>query len=671
NVDFDEVAITREVFRDGSNEYSINGTKVRLRDILELLSAVSLGSTGHHIISQGEADRILNANIYDRRSMIEEALGLNIYQWKITESEKKLEKTDENIKQVESLRREIVPHLKFLKKQVEKIEKADELRWELKTLYLEYLKKEDIYLREFRLQIERGKIAPAQELERVANRLNSLSTAVLQMDTPDGTRELNEIEKKLRTIRMTKDESTRRLGRLEGMLEIKNERLSARAEEQKDRVIDYARVEHLVTNIDNFLKEAEECVELQAVKKVLAQIKFLVGNFTTDNLRLAGGQGPADHSQNNEALADELAKLQQEKEGIESGVAKMGEEENQLGRDYDGLKNQIERAKEKTRGAEREIYELRSRRSELKNTLDALVAKEERLAVEEQAFKGEIGEGAVLVNREILNYADYVLPDDYAPMAERVEQEAKRRQIEKIKIRLEDMGMEGTDVLEEYKEVTARDEYLAREHGDLLKSKEDLKVVILDLKKKVDTEFKDGISKINREFQKFFELMFGGGNASLEVLVIEEKTKEEEREGIDPVVNFSIAPKGRAEADAKIHYGVDINVNLPKKKIRGLQMLSGGERVLTSIALLFAMSQVNPPPFMILDETDAALDEANSRKYGDIIQSLSKYSQLILITHNRETMSRAGIIYGITMGADGISRLLSIKFDEATDYAKV
>ena len=97
-----------------------------------------------------------------------------------------------------------------------------------------------------------------------------------------------------------------------------------------------------------------------------------------------------------------------------------------------------------------------------------------------------------------------------------------------------------------------------------------------------------------------------------------------------------------AEEDEEEEEGIDILVSLPHKKIKGLQMLSGGERALTSIALLFAISQVNPPPFMVLDETDAALDEANSRKYGDMIENLSKYSQLILITHNRETMARAG-----------------------------
>ena len=116
--------------------------------------------------------------------------------------------------------------------------------------------------------------------------------------------------------------------------------------------------------------------------------------------------------------------------------------------------------------------------------------------------------------------------------------------------------------------------------------------------------------------------------------------------------------------------GINIEVILPKKKIKGLMMLSGGERALTSIALLFAISQVNPPPFIVLDETDAALDEANSKKYADMIENLANKSQLILITHNRETMSRAGILYGVTMGRGGGSKLLSVAFEEAIAVAK-
>lgn len=120
----------------------------------------------------------------------------------------------------------------------------------------------------------------------------------------------------------------------------------------------------------------------------------------------------------------------------------------------------------------------------------------------------------------------------------------------------------------------------------------------------------------------------------------------------------------------EVSEGVELDIALPNKRVKGLDMLSGGERALTSIALIFAMSQINPPLFIILDETDAALDEANSRRYGDMITALAEKSQLILITHNRETMSRAGILYGVTMGGDGVSKLLSVKFDDAVLVAK-
>jgi len=135
NLNYDVVSISREVFSDGLSKYILNGIEVRLKDIHNLLASVNIGSSGHHIISQGEADRILNANPRDRREMVEDALGLRIYQYKIKESERKLERTNENMKEIVLQRRENAPHLNFLKKQVEKFEKTKELQAELATLY--------------------------------------------------------------------------------------------------------------------------------------------------------------------------------------------------------------------------------------------------------------------------------------------------------------------------------------------------------------------------------------------------------------------------------------------------------------------------------------------------------------------------------------------------------
>ncbi len=262
-------------------------------------------------------------------------------------------------------------------------------------------------------------------------------------------------------------------------------------------------------------------------------------------------------------------------------------------------------------------------------------------------------EAIVLVGREILDYKN-------APTGDMPED--SKKQIERIKIKLEDIGTGGgADILKEYNEITERDNFLAKELLDLSKSIENLETLMQELKETLEREFKEGLEKINSRFEEFFMLMFGGGSAYLSSVVqtARRNRSEEDEEEVEIT-----------DDEESLEQGIDINVTLPHKKVKDLHMLSGGERSLTSIALVFAITQVNPPPFLVLDETDAALDEANSKRYSDMVEKLSKYSQLITVTHNRETMSRADVIYGVTIGADGSSKLLSIRFDEAENYAK-
>jgi chromosome segregation protein len=125
-INLDEIVLTREIYSDGSSEYLINGTKVRLKDVQELLAMANISASGHTIVNQGEADRILLSNNNDRREMIEDALGLRIYHMRIKEGEKKLEKVKNHLQEIDLLRRENIPHLNFLKKQVKELEKREE-----------------------------------------------------------------------------------------------------------------------------------------------------------------------------------------------------------------------------------------------------------------------------------------------------------------------------------------------------------------------------------------------------------------------------------------------------------------------------------------------------------------------------------------------------------------
>ena len=670
SVDFDEVAIERVVYRDASSEYFINQSRVRLRDIIELLAGAHIGASGHHIISQGEADKILSANSKERREMLEDALGLKIYQYKRLESERKLERTKENLKQVGSLRREIAPHLNFLKKQVEKVERALKMKEDLKTLYRDYLKREDIYIRFSKKHLNEEKSHPQKELSRLEEELASAKKVLEESKGRDArSSEVILLEEKLRKFRDERDLLTREEGRLQGEIGSRERLLKRESDKlgsEENRVIPFKEVEALWKSVEREAREAEILSDVGSIKGFIKKIKELFASFIGSH---RSGVLPIDL----ETERKDIDELRLEEENIRKKLGDLSIKEKELAAEHAGVREEIEKAKDSSRDAEKAVFRIMARQNEIRSKMEAIRLIEERIRIEEENLKRELGEGSALVGRDILHYENHTpLSSGGEPLSEelilkedRHVQEERRRAIEKIKIRLEDSGaLSSQDIVKEFQETSERDAFLAREIEDLEKSASSLKDLIWELGERLDTEFKEGIEKINKQFQNFFDLMFGGGRASLSVVRSKKGAVRTEADDL-----FPGEPEEELKEEEK-EEGIDIDVSLPRKKIKGLMMLSGGERALTSIALIFAVSQVNPPPFIILDETDAALDEANSKKYGDMVENLARSSQLVLITHNRETMSRAGVIYGVTMDSGGTSKLLSIAFEEAVSVAK-
>ncbi len=665
NLDVDEVVIERVIFRDASSEYVVNGSPVRLRDIVELLAGAHIGSSGHHIISQGEADRILNANMRERREMIEDALGLKIYQWKREESERKLEKTEENMKQVQSLRREIAPHILFLKKQVEKIEKTKQLKEELRTLYGEYLKREHVHIGVSKERIANEERDPKEELAKLNEQLLASKKVLAETHGEDAkTKAVIAVEERLNGLRKEREQISRDVGRLEGEIAAAERMKHAQAfVHTNEALIPISEIESIAKKAEGIFL-TEDVTVLRSVFSVLQQaLSSLLEKYRQK-------KGPS-----SDGIDGDIAVLKERKQQAEKKLHDIQTSEREVVQDEKKLRTEIDREKDSSRDAEKEVFRIMARQNELHGILNALRLRFEEMEHLEGDFKREIAEGAILVGREILEYQNVKIKKENGEdvtveelaKEERVAQEDRRRKVERLKIRIEDAGGgSGAEVVKEFEEATERDQFLAREIADLEKSAETLRLLIVELEQKLDQEFRDGIEKINREFQNYFSLMFGGGTARLALTKPEKKVRKE----VDDLLLDGEAMAAAASENTEQETGIDIEVNLPRKKIKALMMLSGGERALTSIALLFAMSQVKPPPFIILDETDAALDEANSKKYGDMVENLSKYSQLILITHNRETMSRAGVIYGVTMDKSGVSKLLSIAFDEAVAVAK-
>jgi chromosome segregation protein len=644
-IDFDEVAIERAVFRDGTSEYSINGSRVRLRDIEELLAGANIGETGHHIISQGEADRILLASNRERRAMLEDALGLKVYEFKKQEAAKKLEKTEENIAQVNSLRRELAPHLHFLEGQVKKLERADALRTDLTNLAQTYFALEDAYLAQEKLKVAEGKQKAAERLAVVSAELSSIEErATTDSEGAERLALVRKAERDIERINNERGALARSIGRIEGALSAAKE-MSERVAREPYVKVPREEIAALVQEVEKQVEEAKTPdTILAALSAVGKAVRAFVNRFVAPDDDFLVEEDRATYTLENERkeLSAKDAQLAEEFEKTKSALA----------RSREALTAHDETGREQRR----RILDFAQTKAHEEGEIARSEAREYELSLFGEELECNKGEVLALAGAAAVSYEP--LPE--LPQEERKAQEDRKHSLERMKIRLEEAGGMGEDIRQEHKEVSEREVFLARELDDLAKSASGLGALIHDLDTELTKHFSDGLARVNASFSEYFGLMFGGGSARLS-LEVEAETDDEETEDSEESYD---------EEKKKEHAGIEIAVSLPKKKVHSLMQLSGGERALTSIALIFAMSQVNPPPFLILDETDAALDEANSRRYGDMIENLAKKSQLIVITHNRETMSRTNILYGVTMGSDGVSKLLSVKFDEAVAVAK-
>ncbi|MBV9159264.1 MAG: AAA family ATPase [Candidatus Kaiserbacteria bacterium] len=648
DIDFDEVVIERVVYRDGQNEYLLNGTQVRLKDVIRLLAGANIGGSGYQIISQGEADRILNASPKERREMVEDALGLKLYQHKKAESERKLEETAQNIEKTKSLRREIAPHLNFLRVQVEKIEKAREMKDELAVKLNDYLARENAWI----TQEDARLLDEARSHEHdVRNLTERMQEARAKSKGGESSRitelqiSLNNTDQKLTTARREAEKLSRDLGRAEGALESNTVTV--------EQIVAVPHVRQFAREVDVALADAEKKDDIVQVRGTLMHIRDRIRNFV-DGLT---GAAPVTN-QEAKNLVEELTQALEAKR----------KEEEALAGEIARLRKEIAEAREAGFAAERDVVELEGQIREAQARLSASNANRANVAALRQRFEEEVREGVTLVGGAIANWKDAEIPQG-ALAEERSEQEKRRRAIERLKIKIEESGLgNGDEVVREFNQTKERDEFLTKELADLEASAASLKDIIAELEKTIDDKFKDGLKHINVALKNFFQKLFNGGDAKLEIEEPRRKTRG---------ASYGAGPDGDDDEDIddiseeeELYAGLSISVSLPRKKIRGLEVLSGGERALTSIALIFSMTQVNPPPFLILDETDAALDEANSKRYADMIKELGEKSQLIVITHNRATMAAAGELYGVTMGQDGVSKLLSVKFEEATKVAK-
>jgi len=631
-----EIVITRRLFRDGTSEYLLNGNRARLSDINLLLAKANIGERGFTVIGQGMIDQFLFLSPEDRKEAIDEAAGIRHLQIKKNEAERKLEATRENLHEAEILLAEIEPRLRSLSRQVKRLGEREALDQELRALQSKHygslyrtIHREADGLKRSASQAEKAVADKEVDLRAIQTKLNTLEK------TETSSSSLLDFQKELEPLHAERQRLRDRAFEIRVAAErTKNAQLPMAA------VI--AGIESIQADEQGLLskiKNATTLEELDAIKDAASALDIRIAEL------LGTIRGETRNKENTKNLAE-----------VERGI-------NEVNAKITAVQDKIANASKGEREQKSAFFALQREyqallevvtrlRSELGERRIALAKTEQRLEDLESEIKAEMQltdlapllQGAV--EDETLRQAQGELSEDSS--------EAYRH-IQRLKQQLAAIGGIDTEVVAEHTETATRYETLKTQYDDLISAEGKLLELGKELDETIGRAFHEAFKKISVEFEKFFRVLFNGGNAKLIYLEPEEKTIEEAAEGEDVAEVRTIRTRP----------GVEIQAQPPGKRVKSINVLSGGERALTAIALISAIIAVNPSPFVVLDEVDAALDEANSVRFADIIFELTGKTQFIVVTHNRYTMERAGMIYGVTMGDDAVSKILSIRLEEA------
>ncbi|MED3646702.1 chromosome segregation protein SMC [Halalkalibacterium halodurans] len=399
-----------------------------------------------------------------------------------------------------------------------------------------------------------------------------------------------------------------------------------------------SQMQQTVAEIEGRLKQSQSSKEerqsqLTELKIQLATAKERYGNIEEQRARIA------------EQLAEEKEKLRERKETFQLL-------ETELSQSTSGelsLDEQIEKSRQEKSELSEHVAHLQTKRKELGGQLEA----EEQLLADlgrKRAYMSESSRDAeVKVNRldvELDNRLnqlrdEYELSYDLAKVEYPLMMEIgeARTKVKLIKRAIEELGTVNLGAIEEYERVSERYEFLKEQQADLVEAKETLHNVIEEMDEEMTKRFHDSFTEIQAHFRVVFKELFGGGEADLVL----------------------------TEPDQLLTTGVDIMARPPGKKRQHLGLLSGGERALTAIALLFSILRFRPVPFCVLDEVEAALDEANVSRFAKFLKDFSDQTQFIVITHRKGTMEEADVLYGVTMQESGVSRVISVKLEETKE----
>ena len=634
---FNEVSIKRLMTRDAQSDYFINNTKCRRKDVQDIFLGTGLGPSSYAIIEQGMVSKLVSAKPEELRTHIEEAAGVSKYRERRRETESRIKRTKENLSRVKDIRDEISRLIKRLENQAKAAEKYNLLKQDKSKIELDKAilfsleaknkrddlqKKLDAFNRDLKIKNAEAETIQAQidqfktENESTLSEYESAQKNFYEVGAEIAKREAN-----LQNINKNESETKQSLQKV-----IENFKKAKETEKNFDELSPSEKAIHILEDIISTLKEYG--INNNSIQENAIELKKLL----IDILNIATAQS--------KTLTDEYLSRQKDLENQIDNAQKLKK----------SIEDEMKSYVDKSSSAESILISLRQKQSKFNDELRVLENKKSISELDSKAISEKIIDIRLELktyeinlensNKKIQDAGIDIDSIDFKDYENNTfnDLENKLTDIEASIIKLGAINMAAPDEIEEE---SKRKKELDEQYEDLTSALDKLTSAIKKIDEETKTIFKESFDSVNLKLKEMFPKLFGGGVAELTL----------------------------TENDS-LNAGVVLMARPPGKKNSSISQLSGGEKALTALALVFAIFDLNPAPFCLLDEVDAPLDDLNTLRFINMVEEMSKSVQFIFITHNKVSMERSDHLMGVTMQEPGVSRMVSVDVNQALELAE-
>ena len=633
---FNEVSIKRIMTRDAQSNYFINNTKCRRKDVQEIFLGTGLGPSSYAIIEQGMVSKLVSAKPDELRTHIEEAAGVSKYRERRKETESRIKRTKENLSRVKDIRDEIARLIRRLKNQAKAADKYNLLKKDKAKLELDKAILFSIEAKNNRDSLQKNLDAHNRDLKIKNAECETIQSQIDQYRTENDSI-LSEYESAQKNFYAVGAEIAKREANLQNINKSESEtkyslqkakqnyEKARESEKNFDELSPSEKAMHILNDVIDIIEKYG--INNDSIKEKAQELKKLL----VDILNIATAQS--------KSLTEEYLSRQNELE------VQIEEAESLKG----SIEEEMEEFVNKSSKAESVLIDLRQKQSKFNEELRDLENKKSIADLDSRSISEKITDVRVELktheinlensNKKIKEAGIEIESIDFSVYEGTTFEEIEDNLID-VEAKIIKLGAINLAAPEEIAEESARKEELDEQYADLTEALDKLTAAIKKIDDETKTIFKDSFNAVNTRLKEMFPKLFGGGMAELTL-----------------------------NDDDALNAGVVLMARPPGKKNSSISQLSGGEKALTALALVFAIFELNPAPFCLLDEVDAPLDDLNTLRFINMVEEMSSSVQFIFITHNKVSMERSDYLMGVTMQEAGVSRMVSVDVSQALQLA--